>query len=71
MPVKTDALSPEAQEFKRKMFDAFQSLTVPPHEGELDYERLCNRMTDAEWRAHAERALATLRSRKSYQGGVA
>ena len=45
--------------------------TVPPHDGELDYERLCKKMSGAEWRAHAERALQTLRSRKSYRGGVA
>ncbi|HEY6218510.1 MAG TPA: PIG-L family deacetylase, partial [Gemmatimonadaceae bacterium] len=26
---------------------------VPPHEGQLDYERLCKKMTGAEWRANA------------------
>jgi LmbE family N-acetylglucosaminyl deacetylase len=42
--------------------------TVPPHEGELDYERLCRRITGAEWRASAERALEELRTRKSFRG---
>jgi LmbE family N-acetylglucosaminyl deacetylase len=42
--------------------------TVPPHEGELDYERLCRRITGAEWRAAAERALEELRTRKSFRG---
>lgn len=35
--------------------------TVPPHEGTLDYERLCRKFTGAEWRAHAEKALEQLR----------
>jgi LmbE family N-acetylglucosaminyl deacetylase len=34
--------------------------TVPPHEGELDYERFCKRMTGAQWRAEAESALELL-----------
>jgi len=42
--------------------------TVPPHEGELDYERLCRRITGAEWRAAAERALEELRTRKQFRG---
>jgi LmbE family N-acetylglucosaminyl deacetylase len=42
--------------------------TVPPHDGELDYERLCRRITGAEWRANAERALEELRTRKSFRG---
>ena len=42
--------------------------TVPPHEGQLDYERLCRRITGAEWRANAERALEELRTRKSFRG---
>lgn len=42
--------------------------TVPPHEGELDYERLCRRITGAEWRANAERALDALRTRKQFRG---
>lgn len=42
--------------------------TVPPHEGELDYERLCKKMTGAQWRANAERALEELRSRKLFKG---
>lgn len=91
--IKTLKLSPEAQEIKRQMFDAFKSqqellqsfpveverfrqaprylFTVPPHEGQLDYERLCKKMTGAEWRMHAERALETLRTRKSVKGGAA
>lgn len=44
--------------------------TVPPHEGTLDYERLCTKMTGAEWRAHAERALEVLRSRKQPVAGL-
>ncbi len=43
--------------------------TVPPHDGQLDYERLCRRMTGAEWRSQAERALETLRARKRFSGG--
>ena len=42
--------------------------TVPPHEGELDYERLCKKMTGAEWRANADKALQMLRSRKQFHG---
>jgi LmbE family N-acetylglucosaminyl deacetylase len=42
--------------------------TVPPHEGELDYERLCRRMTGAEWRANAELALESLRSKPTFNG---
>ena len=45
--------------------------TVPPHEGELDYERLCRRITGAEWRANAERALEELRTRKQFRGSGA
>ena len=45
--------------------------TVPPHEGQLDYERLCRRITGAEWRAQAERALEELRSRKLFRGSGA
>lgn len=44
--------------------------TVPPHEGTLDYERLCNKMTGAEWRAHAEQALGVLRTRKQSFAGA-
>lgn len=40
--------------------------TVPPHEGQLDYERLCRKLTGDEWRAEAEKALAALRSKKLY-----
>lgn len=42
--------------------------TVPPHEGELDYERFCRQITGAEWRANAERALEELRTRKHFRG---
>ncbi|MEO5568526.1 MAG: PIG-L family deacetylase, partial [Gemmatimonadaceae bacterium] len=42
--------------------------TVPPHEGELDYERLCKKMTGAQWRENAERALEELRSRRQFSG---
>jgi N-acetylglucosamine malate deacetylase 2 len=42
--------------------------TVPPHEGQLDYERLCKKVTGAEWRAQAERALEILRTRKQFRG---
>jgi N-acetylglucosamine malate deacetylase 2 len=42
--------------------------TVPPHEGELDYERLCKKMTGAEWRANAARALELLRTRPKFTG---
>ena len=44
--------------------------TVPPHEGTLDYERLCNKMTGAEWRSYAEQALQVLRARKSASPGI-
>lgn len=42
--------------------------TVPPHEGELDYERFCRKITGAQWRENAERALEELRSRKVFRG---
>lgn len=42
--------------------------TLPPHEGELDYERLCKKMTGAQWRENAERALEELRSRRQFSG---
>jgi LmbE family N-acetylglucosaminyl deacetylase len=42
--------------------------TVPPHEGELDYERLCKRISGAEWRAQAERALNTQRAKRQFHG---
>lgn len=42
--------------------------TVPPHDGELEYERLCKKMTGPEWRANAEKALQMLRSRKQFAG---
>lgn len=38
--------------------------TEAPHEGMLDYERRCVRISGAEWRAMAEQALAALRSRR-------
>jgi len=41
--------------------------TVAPHDGELDYERRCRRISGAEWRAQAERALQALRARKSFR----
>jgi LmbE family N-acetylglucosaminyl deacetylase len=42
--------------------------TVPPHEGQLDYERLCKKMTGAQWRTNAEQALEALRTRKHFPG---
>ena len=44
---------------------------VPPHEGQLDYERLCRKMTGAEWRAQAEGALRRLRAKRHFTPGVA
>jgi N-acetylglucosamine malate deacetylase 2 len=41
--------------------------TVPPHEGQLDYERLCRKLTGEQWRAEAEKALLALRSRRQFQ----
>lgn len=41
--------------------------TVPPHEGQLDYERLCRRLTGDEWRAQADRALQALRSKTLFR----
>jgi LmbE family N-acetylglucosaminyl deacetylase len=40
--------------------------TVPPHKGQLDYERLCRKMTGAEWRALADAALQRLRSKRYF-----
>jgi len=40
------------------------NFTLPPHEGPLDYERLNRRLSGAEWRAQAQKALAQLRTRK-------
>ena len=37
--------------------------TEAPHEGVLDYERFCVRITGSEWRASAARALELLRTR--------
>lgn len=45
--------------------------TVPPHEGQLDYERLCRRMTGEEWRALAEAALQRLRAKRYFGMGSA
>jgi LmbE family N-acetylglucosaminyl deacetylase len=42
--------------------------TVPPHDGQLDYERLCKRISGAEWRAQAESALNTLRAKRQFHG---
>jgi len=42
--------------------------TVAPHEGELDYERRCKKVTGAEWRAQAQRALEALRARRQFSG---
>jgi hypothetical protein len=39
--------------------------TRAPHDGQLDYERFCTLITGAEWRRNAEKALATLRTRKN------
>lgn len=38
------------------------NFTRPPHEGQLDYERLNRRLSGAQWRAQAERALNQLRA---------
>ena len=38
--------------------------TEAPHQGVLDYERFCVRITGSEWRASAARALEMLRARK-------
>ena len=40
--------------------------TVPPHDGQLEYERLCRKVTGEEWRSNADRALQALRSRKQF-----
>jgi LmbE family N-acetylglucosaminyl deacetylase len=40
------------------------NFTRPPHDGTLDYERRSRRMSGGEWRSHARRALARLRTRK-------
>jgi N-acetylglucosamine malate deacetylase 2 len=40
--------------------------TGPPHAGVLDYERLCRRITGAEWRLQAATALHLLRSRRVF-----
>lgn len=37
---------------------------APPHDGTLDYERRCVRITGAEWRQIAEQALQMLRARR-------
>lgn len=42
--------------------------TVPPHEGQLDYERLCRKMTGQEWRQQADAALQRLRSKRMFAG---
>lgn len=40
------------------------TFTLPPHEGELDYERYCSAICGEEWRARAGQALEVLRSRR-------
>jgi N-acetylglucosamine malate deacetylase 2 len=55
----------EVERFRRAPRYLF---TVPPHEGELDYERLCKRISGAEWRAQADRALQTLRAKRQFRG---
>lgn len=45
--------------------------TVPPHDGQLDYERRCKKVSGAEWRAQAERALEALRTRRQFRSGAA
>jgi LmbE family N-acetylglucosaminyl deacetylase len=59
------AFPTEVERFRRAPRYLF---TVPPHEGQLDYERFCKRVTGAEWRAQAERALEVLRTRKQFRG---
>jgi N-acetylglucosamine malate deacetylase 2 len=61
-----DTFPIEVERFRRAPRYLF---TVPPHEGELDYERLCKRMTGAEWRSEAERALQTLRAKRQFTTG--
>lgn len=55
----------EVERFRRAPRYLF---TVPPHDGQLDYERLCKKVTGAEWRSRAERALEVLRTRKQFRG---
>jgi hypothetical protein len=38
--------------------------TKAPHDGQLDYERFCSMITGAQWRQNAEKALASLRTRR-------
>ena len=40
------------------------SFTLPPHEGQLDYERYCSTVCGEEWRQRAESALELLRARR-------
>jgi LmbE family N-acetylglucosaminyl deacetylase len=56
----------EVERFRRAPRYLF---TVPPHEGELDYERRCRHINGAAWRAQAERALEVLRTRKRFATG--
>ena len=47
------------------------SFTVPPHEGQLDYERYCSSICGDEWRQRAENALELLRARRrAYAAGA-
>ena len=40
------------------------AFALPPHEGQLDYERYCSTICGDEWRARAETALDQLRARR-------
>lgn len=44
--------------------------TVPPHEGQLDYEKYCSLICGDEWRARAQSALDMLRAKTTWQGGL-
>ncbi len=43
--------------------------TVPPHDGQLDYELRCRKISGAQWRDQAESALRALRSRRQFSVG--
>lgn len=51
--------------FEERQPDVF---TVTRHGGQLDYERHSRKMTGAEWRAEAQRALLALRHSRKFSG---
>ena len=44
--------------------------TIPPHAGQLDYERYCSLICGDDWRSRAQEALDALRTKRGWRGGL-